>query len=216
MEQPRLTLYHFPGACSGVSICALEAAGLDYEVKLINLVANEQSDPAYLRLSALGKVPLLLIDGTPLSENAAILTYIAALRPEAGLVPANPSPLERAEVAGGLAFCGGTLHPIVRGIANPQRLTDGDGEPVRSRSKALAGKSFAYADRRLTDRGWWLGGRSIIDVYLYWAFTVACNAGFDAGPFPALAALEGRLKEEMPGFATMLEINRKARAELGL
>ncbi|MGE4430996.1 MAG: glutathione S-transferase family protein [Sphingobium sp.] len=215
LDQPRLTLHHFPGACSGVSLCALEGARLDYEVKLVNLAAGEQTDPAYLRLSSLGKVPLLLIDGAPLSENAAILTYIAALRPEAGLFPADPSPRARAEAVGGLSFCGGTLHPIVRGMANPQRLTDGDGEAVRSKSTALARKSFGYADRRLTDRGWWLGERSIVDVYLHWAFTVACNAGFDAAPFPALAAMEDRLAD-MPGFAAMQEANRKARAELGL
>ncbi|GLS99362.1 hypothetical protein GCM10007897_07410 [Sphingobium jiangsuense] len=215
MENPGLTLYHFPGACSGVAVCALEAAGLDYELKLIDITAGQQSEPSYLALSALGKVPLLLIDGVPLSENAAILTYIAALRPEAGLFPADSAPRARAEAVGGLSFCGGTLHPIIRGIANPQRLTDGDIEGVRSRSKELAKKSFGYADRRLAERGWWLGERSIVDVYLYWAFGVARNAGFDASPFAALVALEDRLKAEMPGFAAMLDINARARAELG-
>ncbi|WP_375383561.1 glutathione S-transferase N-terminal domain-containing protein [uncultured Sphingomonas sp.] len=81
MTSPTLTLHHFPGACSQVSVCALEMAELSYSLKLVNLANNEQTGPEYLAISPLGKVPLLLIDGKPLTENSAILTYIAALRP---------------------------------------------------------------------------------------------------------------------------------------
>ena len=69
-----------------------------------------------------------------------------------------------------MSFCGGTLHPIVRGLANPARLTTGDGDGVREQSRYLATKSFGYAERRLAERGWWLGTVSIVDVYLNWAF----------------------------------------------
>src|SRR5581483_6465219 len=100
-------------------------------LSLVNLFAGAQNAPEYLRISPLGKVPMLEIDGVPLLENAAILTYLGALRPEAGIFPADPAPRARAEVVAGLSFCGGTLHPLVRGLANPQRVTTGDGEPVR-------------------------------------------------------------------------------------
>ena len=215
MSQPQLTLYHFPGACSGVAICALEAADLAYELKLVNLAASEQTGEEYLSLSPLGKVPLLLIDGEPLSENAAILTFISALRPGAKLFPADPSYRMRAEIVGGMSFCAGTLHPTVRGVVNPQRLTEGDGEPVRARSTALAKKYFAYADNRIAERKWWLGEWSLVDVYLNWAFTVARNAGFDAGPYPCLKEMDERLASK-PGVALMLKINQEARASLKL
>ncbi|QUT05719.1 glutathione S-transferase family protein [Sphingobium phenoxybenzoativorans] len=215
MPQPELVLYHFPGACSQVSICALETAGLSYEVRLVNLAAGEQSGADYLGVSPLGKVPLLLIDGEPLSENAAILTYIATLRPDAGLFPADPSPRMRAEAVGGMSFCGGTLHPQIRGIANPSRLTDGDGEPVRKKSEALAKKSFGYAERRLAEREWWLGEWSIVDVYLNWAFTVARNAKFDSTPYPLLNGHAGKMSDR-PAFQRMLEIDAEARATLKL
>lgn len=215
MTQPALTLHHFPSACSQVAVCALETAGLDYELKLVNLAAGEQTGADYLALSPLGKVPLLVIDGEPMSENAAIISYIAALRPDAGLFPANPSPRGHAEAIGGLAFCGGTLHPQVRGVANPQRITDGDLEPVRSRSTALAKKSFTYAESRLRERGWWLGQWSVVDVYVNWAFTVARNAGFDAEPFPHLSGLAERMADR-PSFQRMLDINAEACAKLVL
>jgi glutathione S-transferase len=215
MNQPALTLYHFPGACSQVSLCALEQAGLAYELELVNLASNAQSEPGYKAISPLGKVPTLVIDGDPLTENAAILTYIAALRPEAGLFPTDPSPRVRADIAGGLSFCGGTLHPTIRGIANPSRMTTGDGAPVREKSTELAHKSFGYAEKRLAARGWWLDEPSIVDVYLNWALSVARNAGFDVSELPLLATLRDRLMER-PAFARMQEIEAESRTKLGL
>ena len=131
---PELTLYHFPGSCSQVTVCALEQAGLDYKLELVNLAAGEQNAPEYLAISPLGKAPALLVDGEALTENAALLVYVAALAPQAGLFPGNPDPRMASDIQAGLSFCGGTLHPQVRGLANPQRLTNGDGAPVREKS----------------------------------------------------------------------------------
>lgn len=216
MTDPAITLYHFPGACSRVTVCALEMADLDYKLELINLGAGEQTQPPYMAISPLGKIPLMTIDGEPMAENAALLTFIAALRPDAGIFPADPSPRMRAEIVGGMSFCGGTLHPQIRGLANPQRITAGDGEPVREKSRELAKKSFGYAERRLGERGWWLGEMSIIEVYLDWAFNVARKAGFDTTPFPLLDGMQARLTEVMPAYARMQEEERRSFQTLAL
>lgn len=213
MTCPDLVLHHYPGACSRVSICALEWAELPYRVELVDLAAGAQSSPAYRARSALGKVPMLEIDGEPLLENAAILTFVDALRPEAGLFPRSADSRGRAEAIGGLAFCGGTLHPAVRGLANPQRLTTGDGEAVRERSRELLGKAFAYADARLGANGWWLGERSIVDVYLDWAFGVARNAGWDPAPFPRLNDF-GRRLADIPAYRRSIDGDVHFRAEM--
>ena len=216
MTQPNLTLYHFPGACSEVSLFALEQAGLSYTLELVNLSQGEQSRPDYVALHPLGKIPLLLIDGEPLIESAAILTYIAALAPKSGVLPGQEAdPRTRAEAVGGMTFCAGTLHPQVRGLMNPQRITNGDVEGVREKSKELARKSFGYADKRIADRGWWLGEPSAVDVYVNWAFSVAQRGGFDPKDFPALAELPERLSGS-PAFVRMLEANAAARTALGL
>ena len=216
MMSPDFVLYHFPGACSRVSVCALEWAELAYRVELVNVAAGEQTTDTYRSVSSLGKVPALVVDGTPLLENAAILTLTHALRPDAGILPRDEDALARAEGAGGLSFCGGTLHPIVRGLANPVRMTTGDGEPVRERSRELAAKSFGYAEGRLARRGWWLGGVSIVDVYLDWAFSVARRAGLDVTPYPRLTALEAELTAALPAYARMQEGEVRAREALGL
>lgn len=211
---PHLVLHHFPGACSQVCVFALEHAALPYTLRLVDLKTNEQSSPAYKTISPLGKVPALVIDGTVLTENAAIQTYIAALRPEAGLFPADTSPLALARRQAGLSLCGGTLHPLVRGLANPQRITDGEPEPVRRRSIQLATKAFGYADTQLaTGGGWWLGTWSLVDVYLHWAMSVAASAGFDFAPFPQLNGLRSRLMV-LPAFARMLAIDTQSTATL--
>lgn len=195
-----LVLFHFPGACSRVALFALEETGQAHDVTLVNLAAGEQLSPAHIARSPLGKVPIL---GTPdgyISENAAILTYIAALAPEAGLFPADQSPLAQADRQAGLSFCGGTLHPIVRGLLNPARLTDGDPEGVRQRSTELAKKSFGYAQDRLAARDWWLGNWSLIDVYLCWAVSIAKRAGFSFDQMPLLDGLDDRLMQR-PAYA---------------
>ena len=212
-SQLELTLYHFPNACSQVAVCALEAAGLTYGIELVDLAAGEQNGDAYKAINPLGKVPLLLIDGQPLTENVAILTYIAGLRPEAGLLPVSQNPLVHAQAISGMSFCAGTLHPIIRGMANPQRMTTGEGAPVREKSIELADKSYKQADQRLATNGWWLGAWSIIDVYLNWTLSVAVNAGYDVGKFPNLLALPEKLTA-IPAFVRMQEVNAAGRAAL--
>lgn len=211
--QPELTLYHFPGACSQVAVCALEETGLKYRLELVNLPAGQQGSADYLAVNPYGKVPYLVIDGEGLAENAAILTYIAALRPAVELFPAQDDPRMRAEAVGGMSFCSGTLHPAVRGIVNPQRLTTGETDGVRAKATELLGKGFKQAEYRIASRGWWLGEWSIVDVYLHWAFATAANKGFDTAPFPELVRLTERLSERA-AFRRMQEINAQNRAAL--
>lgn len=198
-----LVLYHARGACSQVSLCALEQTELPFRLEVIDLAKNEQSTAGHLAISPLGKVPVLLIDGVPLLENPAILMYLHRRVPAAGLLPASDSPRSLADAVSGLSFCGGTLHPAVRAIVNPARLTTGDGQGVRERGLELASKAFAFAERRLAERRWWLGEWSIIDVYLNWNFSNARKAGFPVDGFPLLNGLMSRLLEK-PSFERML------------
>ncbi len=213
MTTPDLVLYHAPGACSQVSRCALEQAELPYRLELVNF-ASAESKAELARVSPLAKVPTLLIDGEVLTENAAIQVYIAALRPDAGLFPMSSDPRFGAEVQSGLSFCGGTLHPIVRGLFNPARLTTGEIDGVRERARELAEKSFGYAEARLAERGWWLGTWSILDVYLNWTVQIATWGGFDFAKMPQLASLQER-QMERPSFARMMQGEKEARSALG-
>src|SRR5581483_11905408 len=72
-----LTLYYAPGACSMAAHIVLEESGEKYEPKKVDLAGGEQRTEAYLKLNPLGRVPVLgLDDGSPLTENTAILPYL--------------------------------------------------------------------------------------------------------------------------------------------
>jgi len=213
MVQPKLDLYHFPDACSRVSVCALEWASLSYALHLVDLSRSAQHGVEYQSMHPLAKVPLLLIDGRPLAENAAIICFAAALRPDSGFLPRADDPVARADIVSGLSFCSATLHPAVRGFVNPLRFTVGDPEPVREKSRALLLRCFSYAEQRLADRGWWLGVRSIIDVYLEWAFWLAKRAELETSAFPMLSSLTDRLLD-LPAYGRMQEEERLSHAEL--
>ena len=185
-------------------------------MELVNFTAGEQLNEPHRAVSPLGKVPLMVIDGRPLLENAAILTLAHSLRPAAEILPRNVDALTQAEAAGGLSFCGGTLHPIVRGLINPLRVTTGEVEPVRERSRELAATAFGYAERRLAEGGWWLGELSIVDVYLDWAFSGACRVPFETATYPRLRELPAKLMDVPPAYGRMQAAEERARAALGL
>ena len=48
--------------------------------------------PAWQAVSALGKVSAMMLEGEPLLEDAAILSLVHALRPDAGVFPRDTDP----------------------------------------------------------------------------------------------------------------------------
>ena len=80
-----LTLYHASPSRSSITLWMMEELGQPYEIKLIKLSENEQHKPDYLKLNPLGKVPTLVHKSTPVTEVAAICTYLADEFPQAKL-----------------------------------------------------------------------------------------------------------------------------------
>ena len=86
-----LTLYTARNSiCTQKVLIALAEKKLDYTVKLIDLFANEQYDPAYLKLNPKGVVPTLVHDGVPIIESSVICEYIDEVWPTPPLRPADP------------------------------------------------------------------------------------------------------------------------------
>lgn len=188
-----MTLYHAEGACSSVTLTTLRHAGLPHHVVPVDLAAGEQRGAAFLAINPMGKVPALLVEGTLLTENPAILLYLDALRPGAGLLPHPTDPVARAAAVGDLVWCGATLHPLARAIYMPSRLTDGDGAGVRAKALALMVPIADRCEARLSRQPHWFGEiRSIIDDYLAWIFALARRGGLSLEARPALARLADR------------------------
>ncbi len=193
-----IVLYHTPGACSRVSMNALEEIGLSFEDRALDLAKGEQRDPAYLAINPQGKIPALVVDGQILTENAAILLFLHRLHPDARLLPASGNMLADAKAVSDLIWCTSTVHPVVRSIRMPMRWTEGDPAPVYARGKAMFAPIVASMAARLSAGEWWLGDQwSIIDVYLYWNYETARSGGFDLSPFPVLADHAARVRARL-------------------
>ena len=78
-----LKLYYSPGSCALASHIALEEAGATYEAVRLNFKEDEQRKPDYLKVNPKGRVPALATDQGIITENPAILAYVAQSFPAA-------------------------------------------------------------------------------------------------------------------------------------
>ncbi len=87
-----ITLFHSPQSRSSGTRTLLEELGVPYELRVLNMKAGEQRQPAYLAINPLGKVPAILHGETLVTEQVAIFIHLADLFPQAGLAPALTDP----------------------------------------------------------------------------------------------------------------------------
>ncbi len=195
---PALTLYHAHTACSRVTLTALEHCGCDYTDRLLIMQQGEHKAPAFLAINPDGKVPTLLVDGRPMAENGAILMWLAETFPQASLFPPATSAWDKARHMADLLWVSSGWHPYVRANKVPFMWTTGDIEPVRARGRELLAGVVQQLEEHLADRTWWYGEDwSIIDTYLWWAYTNAEIGGFSILTFPRVQA-HRRRHEALP------------------
>ena len=171
-----LTLYFAPGASSMAPHIALHEIGVPFDSHPISFARREQRTPAFLAINPEGNVPILLIDGRPLTEVAGILFYLAKRFPEADLLPAGDIEAE-AQAVSWMSFIAATVHP------------------ARARGLDYAMGIYRLADQRLGRRDWALGRYSIADIHLfrlYWRFTNSLKP--PPGSFPNLEGHYERMR----------------------
>ncbi|MHA6769745.1 glutathione S-transferase family protein [Sphingobium ummariense] len=210
-----ITLYHFPAACSRVTMNALEEIGLAYQDIAVNMRTSEQKSPDYLSINPKGKVPALDVDGRIMTENAAILWFLHTRYPDAALLPADDDPRVAHQGLIDLVWCSGTIHPMVRQIRMPAKWTTDDPAGVKvDGMEKLAQECSAIADRIGED--WWYGSRwSIIDTYIYWAYSTAAKGGFALDRYPTLLAHAERVRAR-PAFLRALAREQAALDGMGV
>jgi glutathione S-transferase len=208
-----MTLFIFPGACSRVALTALEHVRADYDAVMINLMKGEHQSPEYQNANPRGKVPALHVDGRLLSENAAIQLWLNDRYPEAGLLPKPVDDWVRAQQLSDFFWVSSVWHPYVRANKVPSRWTTGNEAPVRERGVELLTPCVRQLEERLSDRDWWYGVWSIIDVYFYWAYTTAEEGQFDLSPYPNINR-HRVATEALPAFQRALarEVDAKQRS----
>ena len=78
-----MKLYTKPGACSTAVHIALQWTGAPFDVEILDRESMKAS--AFLAINPAGAVPALVDGNFVLTQNAAIMGYIADTRPQAGL-----------------------------------------------------------------------------------------------------------------------------------
>lgn len=92
-----LTLYYSRASCAYAPHILLHDAGADFTTVEIDFATGEQTSPDFLAINPKGRVPALVTPDGILTENPAILLYIAQTHPETKLAPSEPFALARAQ-----------------------------------------------------------------------------------------------------------------------
>jgi glutathione S-transferase len=160
-----LTLFYAPGACSMAPHIVLEEGGEKYEAKRVDLARGEQRTPEYMKIHPLGRVPALkLDDGSPLSENTAILPFLGK---RLGLWPTDP--VKEAKALSVIGFFAATVHPAHAHIGRPERYTeDKSAFPgLQEMGKRSFHGYLKQIDEMYADREWLSEKYSVLDPYAF-------------------------------------------------
>ncbi len=186
-----MQLYFSPLACSLATRIALYEAGADAGFIEVDpktkRIMDDGSD--YTQVYPLGMVPALRTDdGELITENAAILQYVADRFPAAQLAPERG--IARTRLQQWLCFIGTELHKALFIPLFDKKAPDG----TAANTLAKGESRLAYLNDYLTGREFLLDGFSVADAYLYTVlnWSMATPVKFDR--FPAIAAYFERMK----------------------
>lgn len=189
-----MKLYSKPGACSTADHIALEWTGAAYEVEV--MTSESLKSPAYLQVNPSGAVPALVDGDFTLTQNAAIMGYIADTHPQAGLA-GDGSPRQRAEATRWLAFVNADLHPAFLPLFAPAVFGSPDGsETLRQATLGRIRRLLERANTQLQGRDWLAGFRSFADPYFYMTLRWANGMGVDLSGLDNLKAFQARMEAD--------------------
>lgn len=185
-----MELYYSPMACSLASHITLREAGLEAARTNVTLASKKTTDGAdYLAVNRKGQVPALrLDDGTLLTENGAVLQYLADQAPASGLLPAVGS-RERYAVLEWVSYFGTEVH---KACLWPM-FNEAPAE-AKTWARGLLDGKLAYVADQLGTNPFLVGDRfTIADAYLAWIVTLCAVARI---PLPApLESYRARIGE---------------------
>jgi len=194
-----LKLYYNPGSCSLAAHAALLEAGLAFEIEKIDLASAANESEAYLAKNRWGRVPALVIDDQILTENIAILSFVADLAPERGLLP-PPGSFARIRALEWMALLSSTVHVAFRPLFRPGRLASSAAGQADVAAIGLTSlnRTLGLLDARIGRGPYALGETfSLVDVYLF-VFLLWMRRPMLAGKLearPNLDAMLARLAE---------------------
>jgi glutathione S-transferase len=187
-----MKLYTSPGACSLADHIVLQWTGAPYEAQVVS--GNDRKQDWFQAINPAGAVPVLQVGDWVLTQNAAILNYIADKFPEAKL-GGDGTPESRAETNRWLGFLNADVHPAFKPIfgatayLEDKAFIDKSHENARKQLRGM----FERVDAQLAGKDWLTGSRSIADPYLFVVTQWAKKVDVDLSGLDNLAAFDKRM-----------------------
>ena len=183
----KITLYYAPIACSLVPYVTLTEAGAEFDVHVVNFMKGEHLGPEYMKLNPKHKVPLLAVDDVLLTENVAILQWIARQYPDAHLLPSGNDEFRAISL---MSWCASGIHPTLTPNVMPQKYCDlpGSEDNVKQCAHKVMHEAFGIAEDLLNGREWFFDHFTIPDIYFFWCFRRAKQFQLDVEQYPSCSA----------------------------
>lgn len=185
-----MKLYYSPSACSLSPHIVANELGLPIELVKVDVVAKRtEHGEDYLAINPKGLVPALrLDDGSVLTEGPAVVQYLADLKPEAQLAPANGS-MARYRLQEMLGYLNSELHQGYMPLFSPACS-----EELRGARMAHLHKHYGLLEAALGRAPFLLGERfTVADAYLFVMTRWAEFVKLDLSAFPRLLAFQARI-----------------------
>ena len=179
-----MELYFSPLACSLATRIALYEAGAEAVYHRVDNRAKRVGDGAdFLAINPMGQVPVLRTDdGQLLTENPAVLQYVADRFPDSGLAP-------KSGMQQWLNFVTSELHKLVFNLMFDPSSTD----EIKAFAVKQAEKRFAHLERHLDGREFLLDRFTVADSYLVTVLNWCRAVSIDLGKWPAILAYYKRV-----------------------
>lgn len=188
-----MKLYYAPGACSLAPHIALREAGIEFEPVRTDIRAKTLEDGSdYFAINPKGAVPALGLDDGPdagevLTENAAVLQYIADMAPADRLIP--PSGLGRYRVLEWLTYISSELHKGFGPLWSPA-----SSDEAKQGARDLIAKKFDFVQAQMGDQPYLTGDNfTPADAYLFAILGWTGMHGIDLSRWAGLSAFQQRV-----------------------
>jgi glutathione S-transferase len=192
-----LTFYYATNTCALASHIALEEAGADYETQWIDFGAAEQTKPDYLKINPKARVPALATERGILTENPAILAYIAQMHPQAKLAPLD-DPFAFAELQSFLSYLCSTVHVAHAHRMRGSRWADDPAawEAMKKKVPQSVGACFDLIERKMFRGPWGTGeAYTVADPYLFTLARYMEVDGLEPSAYPRVLDHRDRMAE---------------------
>lgn len=187
-----MKLYYKPGACSLASHIILNELEISFDLDKTDTDANKtEAGDDFLQISPNGYVPALITDeGDIITENPAVLQYLADQSPDAVLAPPNGT-LARTRLQEALNFISSELHKSFSPFFSGGEMDDAR----RTKVEAGVARRAAHIEGTLADgRNYLLGNTfSVADAYAFVVLNWAGFVGVSLDVFPKTQAYVARV-----------------------